>query len=48
MQDQLRKDGGKRVALFIDSENISHRLIAEVMERLENFGEICIKKGEKP
>lgn len=45
MQDQLRKDGGKRVALFIDSENISHRLIAEVMERLENFGEICIKKA---
>lgn len=39
------KDRGKRVALFIDSENISYRLMPEVMERLEEFGEICIKKA---
>lgn len=35
----------RKIALFIDSENISHRLIGEVMERLEGFGEICIKKA---
>lgn len=39
------RERGKRVALFIDSENISHRLISEVIERLEGFGEICIKKA---
>lgn len=42
---EVIRERGKRVALFIDSENISHRLISEVMERLESFGEICIKKA---
>lgn len=42
---RVKDERGKRVALFIDSENISHRLIAEVMERLGDFGEICIKKA---
>lgn len=38
-------EGGKKVALFIDSENISFRLIGEVLERLGDMGEICIKKA---
>ncbi|MCE3046853.1 NYN domain-containing protein [Helicobacter kayseriensis] len=45
MSQKMREERGKKVALFIDSENISHRLISEVMERLEGFGEICIKKA---
>ncbi|ANV98486.1 hypothetical protein BBW65_06600 [Helicobacter enhydrae] len=46
MNKMLEISGGKKkVALFIDSENISYRLISEVIKRLEDFGEICIKKA---
>lgn len=35
----------KKVALFIDSENISHKRIDEILQKLVDFGEVCIKKA---
>ncbi|PAF52635.1 NYN domain-containing protein [Helicobacter sp. 13S00477-4] len=35
----------KKVALFIDCENISHKLIEDIMDRLAEVGEVCVKKA---
>ncbi|PAF47260.1 hypothetical protein BKH46_04040 [Helicobacter sp. 12S02634-8] len=35
----------KKVALFIDCENVSQKLIGEIMERLAEVGEVCVKKA---
>ena len=35
----------KKIALFIDCENISYKLCAEIMKRLDEIGEVCIKKA---
>lgn len=37
--------GAKKIALFIDCENISHKLCHEIMKRLDEIGEVCIKKA---
>lgn len=34
-----------KVALFIDCENISYRLIDEIIKRLSEVGEVCVKKA---
>lgn len=43
IENSLQKD--KKVALFIDCENISYKLIDEIMEKLSLIGEVCIKKA---
>ncbi|PAF42565.1 NYN domain-containing protein [Helicobacter sp. 11S03491-1] len=35
----------KKVALFIDCENVSYKLIGDIMERLAEVGEVCVKKA---
>ncbi|MCE3040184.1 NYN domain-containing protein [Helicobacter anatolicus] len=35
----------KKIALFIDCENIAARWVDEVIERLQNVGDLCIKKA---
>lgn len=35
----------KKVALFIDCENVSYKLIDDIMERLAEVGEVCVKKA---
>ena len=35
----------KKIALFIDCENISYKLCDEIMKRLNEIGEVCIRKA---
>ncbi|PAF54183.1 hypothetical protein BKH42_01350 [Helicobacter sp. 13S00482-2] len=42
---ELNSKERKKVALFIDCENISHKLIDDIMERLSDVGEVCVKKA---
>lgn len=41
----MRDNEKKKVALFIDSENISYKRIDEILQKLLDFGEVCIKKA---
>lgn len=41
----LESSGAKKIALFIDCENISYKLCDEIMKRLDEVGEVCIKKA---
>lgn len=35
----------KKIALFIDSENVSYKLIGEILKELNAMGEVCVKKA---
>ncbi|RDU69589.1 NYN domain-containing protein [Helicobacter cholecystus] len=35
----------KKIALFIDSENISYKLIEKILKELNAMGEVCVKKA---
>lgn len=35
----------KKIALFVDSENVSHKLIGEILKELNTMGEVCVKKA---
>ena len=35
----------KKIALFIDSENISYKLLSDIFKHLDEMGEVCVKKA---
>ena len=40
----LESSGAKKIALFIDCENISYKLCDEIMKRLDEVGEVLSKR----